>query len=89
MKPNRITYTTTGTKAWIPVDRNKTPFALSAYTENGTVTSLEFTVDDLQDASITPVAAGTLIAGAFTTPCTGIRVTVATAPLTLKILQAG
>lgn len=89
MKPIRVTYATTGAKAWIPVDRNKTPFALSVYTENGTVMSLEFTVDDLQDPSITPIAAGTLTAGAFTTPCTGIRVTVATAPLTLKILQAG
>ena len=89
MKPNRITYTTTGAKDWVPVDRNKAPFALSVYTENGAATSLEFTVDDLQDASITPVAAGTLTNGAFTIPCTGIRVTVATAPLTLKILQAG
>lgn len=87
--PIRITYTTTGTKAWIPLNPALTPFSVSCFTENGTATSIDYTVDDIQDASITPAVAGTVSSNLLSVPATAVRVVVSVAPLTIKVLQAG
>lgn len=89
MRPIRITYTTTGAKDWIPLDPYKTPFSVSCFTENGTSGNIEYTVDPLQDSSITPAVAGTVSSNLLTTPATGVRINVNAAPLTFKVLQAG
>ena len=91
MKPIRVTYSTTGAKPWIPLDPYKTPFSVSCYTEGGTAGNIEFTVDDLQDGSITPAVAGTVSGNHLQIPATGVRINVSAAatPLTFKVLQAG
>lgn len=88
-KPIRKTYTGTGAQAWIPVDHNIEVFNVSCFTEGGTAGAIEYTVDDLQDSSITPVVAGTVTSNNLTIPATGVRLTVTTAPVTFKVLQSG
>lgn len=87
--PKRVVYSTTGAKAWIPVDHRIAPFEVSCFTEGGTAGNIEFTVDDLFDGSITPAVAGTISNNVLTTPATGVRINVNAAPLTFKILQSG
>lgn len=89
MKPQRITYTGTGAQAWIPLNHLITPFSVSCFSENGTAGNMEYTVDDLQDSTITPAVAGTVSSNLLTTPATGVRINVTVAPLTFKVLQAG
>ena len=89
MKPIRATYATTGAQAWIPLDHYQCPFEVSCFTEGGTAGNIEFTVDDLQDSSITPASAGTVSSNLLTTPATGVRLNVTTAPVTFKVLQSG
>lgn len=89
MKPISVAYTSTGAQPWVPLDHSKTPFAVSCFTAGGTAGTIEFTVDDLQDPSITPVAAGTVSGNYLPVPATGVRLNVLAAPITFKVLQAG
>ena len=85
-KPIRIPYGSTGTKSWIPLDRNITPFEVAFETEGGTAT-VEATIDDIQDTSITPIA--TTVTSPLTQPATAIRCDLTVGTTIFKILQAG
>lgn len=89
MKPIRVTYTGTGAQAWIPLNPHISPFEVSCFTEGGTAGNIDYTVDDLQDSSITPAAAGQVSSNVLKTPATGVRLNVTTAPVTFKVLQSG
>lgn len=89
MKPIRATYTTTGAQAWIPLNPHISPFSVSCFTEGGTAGDIEYTVDPLQDSSVTPAVAGTVSSNLLSTPATGVRLNVTAATVVFKVLQAG
>lgn len=76
-KYNDITHPTTGasaqTTAWLPVDNNIVAFNLALHTvvTTGTVTyTVQGTLDDVQDSTVTPVA--------FSLPITAMQAATAT-----------
>lgn len=89
MRPIRITYTTTGAQAWVPLNPNIAPFEVSCFTEGGTAGNIEYTVDPLQDSTITPAVAGTVSSNVLKTPATGVRLNVTAATVVFKVLQSG
>lgn len=58
MRPQQVSVTGVATSNWIPVDRVQKPTGISLVADiTGTVTStIEFTTDDIFDASVTPLA---------------------------------
>lgn len=58
MRPQVVTLISPGTSNWIPVDFYKLPFMISmAVTVTGSATaSVEYTLDDVWDPAVTPVA---------------------------------
>lgn len=58
MRPKTIQVTGVGTSAWIPIDWYKLPINVSLHaTVSGTVTStIEYTVSDVYDPAVTPIA---------------------------------
>jgi hypothetical protein len=59
MRPQVVTKAASGTTAWIPVDMYQTPFNLSfaVVLTGATLTySVEYTLDDVYDSTITPTA---------------------------------
>ena len=100
MKPIRRTYTTTGAQAWIPLDHWRHPFQVTAaidLSSGGVVSVVEYTTTDVQNASLTPIVAGSVPVTTYgtaetaelSTPATAIRLTVTTAPVTVEIVQSG
>ena len=98
-RPTSISKTGTGTSAWVPVDyrQSVTNIGLGVVI-NGTITyDIEHTFDDIQDATVTPVAFknATLTAqttnkdGAYNAPIRAIRInnTAGTGTTTLTIIQ--
>jgi hypothetical protein len=84
---------------WVPLDTGKAPFHYGYHVDITTATfTVEGTLDDLQDSSITPAffvvqASGTAdIAGSSTVPANGTRVKVTawtSGTVTFRTLQAG
>jgi hypothetical protein len=85
-RPIRINYASTGVKQWIPLNCNITPFEVSFETEGGTAT-VEATIDDVNDSSITPVA--TTVTSPLARPVTAIRCNLAAGTTIFKVLQSG
>lgn len=58
MRPKTIQVTGVGTSAWIPIDWYKLPINVSLHAiVSGTVTStIEYTVSDVYDPAVTPIA---------------------------------
>jgi len=59
MRPQVITQSSAGTTAWIPLDYKQAPFnvGLAVTLGGGTMTySVEHTLDDIYDTTITPTA---------------------------------
>lgn len=100
MRPKTIQVTGVGTSAWIPVDWYKLPINISLHaTVSGTVTStIEYTVSDVYDPAVTPIAfpvtgmsgltANT--AGNIAFPIRAVRInnTAGTGTLSLTIMQS-
>lgn len=89
-KPIRIEYDTTGVKGWIPLNTHIAPFEVSFGTEGGTST-VEVTIDDVQDGDITPVAITVADSAALRLigPVTAIRCNLTIGTTVFKVLQAG
>ena len=102
-RPIRLTVTATGATAAIPLNTQVTPFnATVAITLVGASTgtfTVQHTVDDIFDASVTPVwldhsdiASDTAnVAGNYAFPVTAVRLSVAALSGSLKftVIQAG
>ena len=58
MRPKTIQVTGVGTSAWVPVDFYKLPVNISLHAQvTGTITgTIEYTVSDVWDPAVTPVA---------------------------------
>lgn len=99
MRPISKSYTSTGAKEWIPLDHYQTPFSVSYHVDVGTATyTVEATLDDVQDADVTPVAytitssTSSDTVAALTAPVRAIRVNIAaytSGGVAFKIIQAG
>lgn len=100
MRPKTIQVTGVGTSAWVPVDFYKLPVNISLHaTVSGTATTtIEYTVSDVWDPAVTPIAfpvtgmsaitANT--AGNIAFPVRAVRInnSAGTGTFTLTILQS-
>lgn len=102
MRPVRVTVSSATTSATIPVNWRAGTFNIGIEIEvTGTNTSkLQYTLDDVQDPTITPVwidhatltGLGASTAGALTTPCKAVRLNVTAytnGSVTMQVVQAG
>ena len=102
MRPTKVTVSSTGTSAWIPVDRAQANFNLGIMVDVSAGATLswivEITLDDVQDPTVTPTAvtapapleAGTGDeVGNITIPCTAVRLnaTVTSGSATMTVVQ--
>lgn len=99
MRPQVVTQTGVGATAWIPVDRVQKPTNISLTLKVGGTANgnIEFTTDDVFDASVTPVAfvvtgmqsVSANTASNIVVPVQAVRanVTSGTGTFTLTILQ--
>ena len=85
-RPIRIFYATTGAKPPVKLNHHITPFEVAFETEGGTAT-VEATIDDITDTSITPV--WTTVTRPLAQPAVAIRCNLTIGTTTFKILQAG
>ena len=85
-RPIRIFYGSTGVKPAVKLNYHITPFEVAFQTEGGTAT-VEATIDDVTDTSITP--AWTTVTSPLTEPAVAIRCNLTIGTTTFKILQAG
>ena len=84
---------------WIPLDHYQTPFSVTFHVDIGTATfSVQGTLDDVQDNTITPSAytvqaSGTSdVVGAITSPTKAVRLSITaftTGDIVFKVMQAG
>ena len=100
MRPQVVSVTGVANSAWIPVDNYSIPTNISLHAVvNGTVTTtIQYTVDDIQDSTVTPTAFSVTgmsaisanTAGNIAFPVRAIRIsnTAGTGSTTLTILQS-
>lgn len=102
MRPSKVTVAATGQSAWIPVDRAQNNFNLGIMVDVSAGANLtwvvQMTMDDVQDASVTPTAitapapldTGTADeVGSIVIPCTAVRLsaTVTGGTATMTVIQ--
>ena len=101
MRPTSVTLSATGTSAWIPVDYRQAPFNIGVQIDvTGTITgwTVEVTMDDVFDPTVTPVAvlapapleAGTVDEiGGITIPCRAVRLnaTITSGSVKMTLIQ--
>lgn len=102
-KTNTLTTSGAGTSAWLPLDNNIIDFQVALFLDvTGTVSiTVEATLDDVQDSTVTPVAFSVPITalvaatadqiGTLTMPVKAIRLNQASGAGSsiLKVLQQG
>ena len=103
MRPTSVTLSATGTSAWIPVDYRQAPFNIGVQIDvTGTITgwTVEVTMDDVFDPTVTPVAVlaptstgleagNTDEIGLLTIPCRAVRLnaTITSGSVKMTLIQ--